>query len=36
MDEARGLGHVDIFRKPTMEEGILYINLSNGPTRGDG
>jgi hypothetical protein len=35
MDEARGLVHVDIFGKPAMEGGILYINLLNGPTRGD-
>jgi hypothetical protein len=36
MDETKGLGHVDIFGKPTMEECILYINLSNGPTGRDG
>jgi hypothetical protein len=36
MDEARGLGHVDIFREPSMEEGILNINLTDEPSGGDG
>jgi hypothetical protein len=36
MNEARELGHVELFEKLAMEEGVLYVNLSNGPTGGDG
>jgi hypothetical protein len=36
MNEARRLSHVHIFREPSMQEGILNINMADGPTGGDG
>ncbi len=36
INEARRLSHVHIFREPSMQKGILNINLADGPAGGDG